>query len=143
MVQDKRASQRDKELFYKHNQSGKCNYCGLKLELDHKTPLANKGANRTSNYQLLCGPCNNRKGDMTDGEFRRTYQLTPAKQADGPPSKVIPQKYFEEIYALRELVTTLQGRMEAQDSELAAKNEQIRGLQVLLQQTQMPWWRVW
>ncbi len=97
MVQDKRASQRDKELFYKHNQSGKCNYCGLKLELDHKTPLANKGANRTSNYQLLCGPCNKRKGDMTDGEFRRTYQLTPAKQADGPPSKVILQKYFEEI----------------------------------------------
>ncbi len=97
----KRVSKQDREHFYKR-QSGKCNYCGKKdvlayFEIDHKNPVANNGANRTSNYQLLCGPCNKRKGDMTDGEFRRAYKLTPARQADGPPSKVIPQKYFEEI----------------------------------------------
>ncbi len=57
-----------------------------------------------------------------------------------------------EVRALRELVATLQGRMEAQDSELAAKNEQIRELHVLMQQAQAalpapketrPWWRLW
>lgn len=57
-----------------------------------------------------------------------------------------------EVQALRDLIATLQGRMEAQDSELAAKNEQIRELHVLLQQAQaaLPapredrrWWRFW
>jgi len=57
-----------------------------------------------------------------------------------------------EIETLRQLVATLQGRMEAQDGELTAKNEQIRELHVLLQQTQaaLPapkgnrrWWQFW
>jgi len=54
-----------------------------------------------------------------------------------------------EIEALRELVATLKERMEAQDGEMAAKNEQIRELHVLLQQSQpvLPaaraWWRFW
>ncbi len=97
----RKASKADKSLLYKA-QGGKCMYCGHKLSieymhLDHKTPLARGGPDRTSNYQLLCGPCNNRKGDMTDGEFRRKYKLTPAREADGPPTRAIPQSYFEEI----------------------------------------------
>ncbi len=50
---------------------------------------------------------------------------------------------------LRELVATLRGQVEAQAGELAAKNEQIRELHVLLQQSQpvLPaaraWWRFW
>lgn len=96
----KRVSPRTKELLYK-DQSGRCNYCGVKLgiayfHVDHKTPVARKGSNETSNLQLICGPCNTRKGDMTDGAFRRKYQLTPTRQANGPPSKVIPQSHFEE-----------------------------------------------
>jgi hypothetical protein len=34
---------------------------------------------------------------MTDGEFRRRYKLPSSRAAKGPPSKVIPQKQFEEI----------------------------------------------
>jgi len=56
-----------------------------------------------------------------------------------------------EIETLWQLVATLHGRVEAQDGELTAKNEQIRELHVLLQQAQsaLPvpkenrWWRFW
>ena len=92
---------RIKKMTY-YNQKGKCNYCAKKLELaymhlDHRTPWARNGSDNPPNLQILCGPCNTRKGDLTDGEFRRRYKLPPIKQANGPPSKVIPQKYFEGI----------------------------------------------
>ena len=56
-----------------------------------------------------------------------------------------------EIETLRQLVAMLHGRVEAQDGELTAKNEQIRELHVLLQQGQAAlsapkenrWWRFW
>jgi len=94
-------SKENKAILYK-KQRGKCNYCGRKLGMayfqhDHKTPLSRGGTDRISNLQLLCGPCNTRKGDMTDGECRRRYKLTPTRKAKGPPDKVIRQQYFEEI----------------------------------------------
>ena len=67
------------------------------FHIDHKTPKARGGSESMSNKQLLCSPCNTRKGDKTDGDFRRVYKLTPSREAKGPPSKVIPQSYFEEI----------------------------------------------
>jgi hypothetical protein len=58
-----------------------------------------------------------------------------------------------EINALRELIANLKDRVEAQDRELAAKNQQIEQLHVLLREAQAalpapregrPWWRrVW
>ena len=57
-----------------------------------------------------------------------------------------------EIEALQKLITSMQGQVDAQAGELAAKNEQIRELHVLLQQAQAalpapkedhPWWRLW
>ena len=88
------------ELFTEQN--GQCNYCGRRrtkreLHIDHKKPFSRDGADSKGNLQLLCQTCNGRKSDMTDAEFRRFYELTPARQAKGPPSKVIPQKYFDEI----------------------------------------------
>ena len=96
-----RIGKKERELLHK-GQGGKCNYCGRRLSLaymhvDHKTPVAREGSNRVSNLQLLCSPCNTRKGDMTDGNFRRKYKLTPTRQAKRPPKNVIPQKYFEDI----------------------------------------------
>ncbi len=90
-----------KELLYK-DQSGKCMYCGRKLgiaylQVDHKTPVARKGSDRVTNLQLLCSPCNTRKGDMTNGEFRKKYGLTPASKAKKPQAKVIPQTYFQKV----------------------------------------------
>ena len=96
-------SKREKELLFK-DQKGKCMYCGKKMEMtyfdiDHKKPVATGGKNRVTNLQLLCPPCNKRKGKMTDGEFRRAYKLTPSTKAKGPPARTIPQKHFEEISA--------------------------------------------
>jgi len=94
-------SKKEKDLLFK-DQSGKCNYCGIKLDVryfhvDHKTPVANNGSDSLTNKQLLCGPCNTRKIDMTDGDFRRAYKLTPARQAKGPPTRIIKQDHFDDI----------------------------------------------
>ena len=92
------------------NQKGRCMYCGRKLALadmhvDHKTPVARNGSDNDKNLQMLCGPCNTRKGDMTDGEFRRAYKsvgLKTAREAKGqPPARVIALKKFEEASATK------------------------------------------
>ena len=51
---------------------GRCGYCGItaKLEADHRVPLCRGGANGISNIIPACGPCNRRKHDRTDAEFR-------------------------------------------------------------------------
>ncbi len=92
---------RVKELLFA-DQKERCMYCGIKLgiryfNIDHKTPVARDGTDNTGNLQLLCGPCNRKKRDLTDGEFRRAYSLTPSRQVKGPPTKVILQDYFDRI----------------------------------------------
>ena len=95
-----RPSKGEKELL-STKQKERCNYCGKRrlahLEVDRKNPLAKGGSDRITNKQLLCGPCNKRKGSLSDGEFRRRYRLTSVRQASGPPTKTIPHSYFEEI----------------------------------------------
>jgi len=65
-------------------QKGRCSYCGRThriryLEIDHKHPLSRGGGNEIGNLQLLCTPCNMRKGIQSDEEFRRRYKrLLPA-----------------------------------------------------------------
>lgn len=43
---------------------GRCRQCGSTRELhfDHVIPWSKGGANTVANIQLLCGPCNRRKG---------------------------------------------------------------------------------
>jgi HNH endonuclease len=43
---------------------GRCRQCGANVELqyDHIIPVAYGGANTPENLQILCGPCNRRKG---------------------------------------------------------------------------------
>jgi len=90
-----------KQLLY-DKQKGKCNYCGNKLtiqyfHIDHKTPVARDGSDQITNLQLLCGPCNTRKGNSTDGEFRRKYKLPGSRIVKSPPSRPLSQKRFEKI----------------------------------------------
>ena len=89
-------------LFIK--QSGRCMYCGRKFalevtEVEHKTPRTRGGTDRVSNLHITCRRCNGRKGDMTDGEFRKAYSsvgLLPSRQAKGKPtSPPIPLKKFD------------------------------------------------
>ena len=96
-----RVSDEERRRLHKQ-QGGRCNYCGRRkafgdMQLDHKTPVADGGRNTPGNLQMLCVQCNTRKGDLTDGQFRRVYGLTPARQAKGPPERTIPQRYFETI----------------------------------------------
>ncbi len=71
-------------------QGGKCNACAVEMELrhfhlDHIIPSSKGGQDTYSNYQLLCGNCNTRKGDRPmehlmaklnkekEAEFRYNY----------------------------------------------------------------------
>lgn len=117
---------REKELLFK-DQNGKCMYCGKKereatyFEIDHKTPMARDGSDSISNLQLLCGPCNKRKGAQTDGQFRKAFKLTPASKTKGPPTKVIPQSYFEKI------AKEIAGKKSAKRKRAAQQEENIWG----------------
>ncbi len=60
------------QLYY--DQGGLC-LCGktlFKHHIDHKTPISRGGSNNPSNLQLLCQPCNDRKGAKTMDEWRPT-----------------------------------------------------------------------
>ena len=83
-------------------QKGRCFYCGIKLgqrylHVDHKMPVSRGGKDTPGNLQLLCQPCNGRKSTMSDGEFRKRFKLTPSRQAKNPPTKVIPQEFFDDV----------------------------------------------
>ena len=82
------------------SQRGKCRYCGRLhrigyLEIDHKWPVSRGGGNEMENLQLLCVPCNMRKGIQTDEEFRdRYWRLLP--DDGGIPDAAIPQDVFSD-----------------------------------------------
>jgi 5-methylcytosine-specific restriction endonuclease McrA len=50
----------------------RCGYCGLlrPLEPDHRIPLERGGPNVIANIIPACGPCNRKKGRLTEAEFR-------------------------------------------------------------------------
>ena len=79
-----------------------CAYCGRRysshyLDIDHMDPVAYGGSNDLSNLQVLCGPCNRRKGDQTDREFRRRYAgLVPGRRLT-PPSRPVAQRQFDAV----------------------------------------------
>ena len=82
-------------------QDNTCVYCGYRriartLDIDHMIPAVRGGSNDESNLQVICRPCNQRKGLQTDHEFRARYsRLVPATPLT-PPQRRISQNEFKE-----------------------------------------------
>lgn len=55
---------KDVQMFVWQRDGGRCVECGSNehLEFDHIIPFAKGGSSTTRNVQLLCEPCNRRKG---------------------------------------------------------------------------------
>ena len=53
-----------------NNRCAQCGNGGQRLTIDHVVPLADGGSNDISNLQLLCGPCNQRKGSKHSTRFQ-------------------------------------------------------------------------
>lgn len=68
----KNYTRRDVERIFKA-QRGKCANCGKSLSggyhIDHRVPVAKGGDNSPENIELLCGPCNLKKGAKLPHEF--------------------------------------------------------------------------
>ena len=86
-----------RELMSRQNNT--CVYCGHRrtarlLEIDHIFPVVRGGSNDKSNLQVICRPCNMRKGIQSDKEFRARYsRLVPSKRMT-PPRRRIAQHEF-------------------------------------------------
>lgn len=76
-----------------------CAYCGHRryphqFEIDHIFPVVRGGSNDIENLQVICRPCNMRKGIQSDEEFRDRYaSLVPSKPLT-PPRRAISQREF-------------------------------------------------
>lgn len=62
---------------------GTCKECGfvgdaVRMELDHIVPWSAGGADTSDNLRVLCGPCNQRRGNLNDGAhiLRRYLPVT-------------------------------------------------------------------
>ena len=105
-----------KEALFR-SQGGRCMYCGAErdireFQIDHMVPVVRGGPHEMANFQLLCGPCNNRKRDYTDEEFRQRYRELTGPPRRGrsyePPAQQIPLERFEEVSRRTEVPRSLQ-----------------------------------
>ena len=83
-------------------QNRTCMYCGARkllrnLQIDHADPVVRGGSNDFGNLQLLCAPCNQRKGIQTDSEFRERYSELVDENPTSPPTELISQSEFRRV----------------------------------------------
>ena len=82
-------------------QDNTCTYCGYRriaasMDIDHIVPVVRGGSNDESNLQVICRPCNQRKGLQTDEEFRARYARLVPQRALSPPRRRVSQAEFRE-----------------------------------------------
>ena len=82
-------------------QDNTCVYCGKRriartFDIDHMIPVVRGGSNDESNLQVICRPCNQRKGLQTDEEFRLRYARLVPQARLTPPSRPISQREFRD-----------------------------------------------
>jgi hypothetical protein len=67
---------------------GRCKQCGAtsELQFDHVISVALGGGSTADNLQLLCGPCNRRKGPGLTSGYPSTGQHQPPASPQIPPS---------------------------------------------------------
>lgn len=80
-------------------QNSTCVYCAyrrraLSMDIDHIIPVVRGGSNDESNLQVICRPCNQRKGLQTDREFRTRYARLVPPGLLTPPRRRISQNEF-------------------------------------------------
>ena len=99
-----------------NEQNRQCMYCGERkstktTDIDHKVPVVRGGVNDKENLQILCKPCNQRKGMQTDEEFRGRYaKLLPKPRAGQklkPPEQPIRQRAFRDLTKETQMANTV------------------------------------
>ncbi len=99
------------------------------FQTDHMDPVSRGGPNNDENLQALCRPCNQRKGNHTDDEFRERY-CDLVGGAKRPPPRTIPQREFVE---LMESTDANEGVREANRNRHATPKQRVeRALQIPL-----------
>ena len=108
-------------------QDNTCAYCGYRrigasMDIDHIIPVVRGGSNDESNLQVICRPCNQRKGPQTDEEFRTRYARLVPQRALTPPRRRISQKDFREETRLTTQTASVQ---EFRKTRFISKREKV------------------
>ena len=108
-------------------QDNTCAYCGYRriassMDIDHIIPVVRGGSNDESNLQVICRPCNQRKGLQTDEEFRARYARLVPQRALSPPRRRVSQAEFREETRLTTQTASVQ---EFRKTRFISKREKV------------------